>query len=343
MTRSAVVLVLLTLISAVARAADPPAWQPMLGDLVRSEKAGFGGLCGIAVDPATGTVWINISDRGFYRSDDQARTFKRISDKQPKGRTETPGCFMLDPIGTSKRMVTALVYGSPISVSADGGETWRFMDAKAAHVDWCAVDWTDPDMKFVLALKHEAGGLLLVSQDGGGSFSEIGKGYGPGWVFDAQTAVVAQAKRKEQPQPNLMRTTDRGRTWQPCGAFSPVGGNSAQALPKWQDGKLYWLVEGALIFSADKGATWKKVSDVKDGRYGPVFGKDARHLFVLTGSGVVESADGGVTWSKPIAPPKELKGVGGLTWLAYDSKNNVLYLMKMGSDLFKLVRGIQRG
>jgi hypothetical protein len=32
-------------------------------------------------------------------------------------------------------------------------------------------------------------------------------------------------------------------------------------------------------------------------------------------------------------------GIDGLTWLAYDLKNDVLYLMKMGSDLFKLARG----
>ena len=47
----------------------------------------------------------------------------------------------------------------------------------------------------------------------------------------------------------------------------------------------------------------------------------------------------GSGWSKPIAPPRDLKGIGSLTWLAYDPKNDVLYLMKMGSDLFKFVRG----
>src|SRR5262249_10846393 len=108
---------ILIVFPALLRADDRTAWQPMLGDLIKVEKPGFGGLCGVAVDPVAGTVWINLSDRGFYRSDDQARTFKRVSDKQPKGRTETPGCFLLDPTGIRKRMVTALVYGSPISVS----------------------------------------------------------------------------------------------------------------------------------------------------------------------------------------------------------------------------------
>jgi hypothetical protein len=324
--------------SSISRADDHPVWKTTLNDLVKTENAGFGGLCGLVVDPNQGTIWINISDRGFYRSDDQAATFHRVSDQQPKGRTESPGCLQLDPTGAKPRLMTALVYGSPISISDDGGATWKFLDAKSSHVDWFAVDWSDPDRKFLLTLKHESGGLLLASRDGGTTLAEIGKGYGTGWVFDDKTAVVAQAKSKEQPKPNLMRTTDGCKTWQPCGAYSPVGANSAQALPKWYSGSLYWLVEDALIVSKDKGLTWEKSAEVKDGRYGPVFGKDAKQMFVLTGAGVIESLDGGASWSKPIAPPKDLKGVGGLTWLAYDPNNDVIYLMKMGTDLFKLDR-----
>jgi photosystem II stability/assembly factor-like uncharacterized protein len=212
------------------------------------------------------------------------------------------------------------------------------MDGKSGHVDWCAVDWTDPDMKFVLALKHEAGGLLLSSTDGGKSFAEVGKNYGTGWIFDNQTAVVAEAKTKDRPKPNLVRTTDGGKTWKPCGEYSPVGVNSAQALPKWHDGSLYWLVDGALIATTDKGETWKKVCDLKDGRYGPIFGKDVKHMFVLTQGGIVETTDGGASWSKPIAPPKGFQA-GGLTWIEYDPKGDALYIMKMGSDLYKLARG----
>lgn len=320
-------------------AADEPAWQPMLGDLLKTEKAGFGGLCGICVDRATGDLLINVSDKGFYRSSDGAKTFKRISDTQPKGRTEEPGCFLLDPTGKSKKLVAALVYGSPISISPDGGATWTMMDKKSAHVDWCAVDWTDPDMKFVLCLAHEKGGLLLASTNGGESFTEVGKNYGTGWIFDKQTAVVAEAKTKERPMPSLVRTTDAGKTWKPCGDYSPVGKDSAQALPKLHDGILYWLVDGAIIATSDKGESWKKVCDLKDGRYGPVFGKDAKHMFVLTGPGVIETTDGGATWSKPIAAPKDMKGIGGLTWLDYDAKGDALYIMKMNSDLYKLSRG----
>jgi photosystem II stability/assembly factor-like uncharacterized protein len=319
-------------------AAGGAEWQPVVTELLKSEKTGFGGLCGVVVDHRSGELWINLSDRGMFHSADQGKTWKRVSDTQPKGRTETPGCWLLDPVGKGDRMVTALVYGSPIAVSTDRAATWKYLDPKSAHIDWCAVDWTDPDMKFVLALKHEAGGMLLASGDGGKSFAEVGKGHGPGWVFDGQTAVVAAVRSKDNPRPRLLRTTDGGKTFLPCGDYNPVGRDSAQALPKWRDGTLYWLVEGGLVATADKGETWKKVGEIKDAQYGPIFGKDEKHLFVLTKAGVVESRDGGASWTKPLPPPKEMKGVAGLSWLEYDPKNDVLYLMKMGSDLYRLAR-----
>ncbi len=275
-----------------------------------------------------------VSDRGLFRSADQGKTWERHGKDAPKGRTETPGCLSFDPSGKSKLFLMANVYGGPVVVgSTDPEGAWRAMDKKSVHVDWCAVDWADPEMKFVLAFKHEAGGLLLHSRDGGKSFTEGSKGYGLGaWIFDADTAVVALAKSKDKPKGGIVRTTDGGKT------FAPVGDYVTVSLPKPQGDALYWLVEGALLKGTEKGAKWEKVSDVKDARYGPLFGKDAKHLFVLTAAGVIESADGGATWSKPLAVPKELKGVSALTWLEYDPKNDLLYVMKMGSDLYKLPR-----
>ncbi len=33
-----------------------------------------------------------------------------------------------------------------------------------------------------------------------------------------------------------------------------------------------------------------------------------------------------------------MKGLGGLSWLEYDPQHDTLYLMKMGSDLYRLNR-----
>jgi hypothetical protein len=320
----------LLFLAARAPAAD---WEPTAtAELVKAEKPGFGNVCGVLVDHASGDVFIDLSDKGLFRSTDQGQTWKKHG-PTIKGRTEWPGCLAFDPSGKTRTMLLALVYGGPVGVSEDAGGTWKFMDPKCQHVDWCAFNWAGPARKFVLALKHESGGQLIASHDGGKTFTELGKGHGPAWVFDDHTAVVAEAKTKDRPKPHLLRTDDGGKK------FTEVGEYTATALPKWRDGTLYWLVDGALLATSDKGKSWKKLSDLKDGRYGPVFGKDAKQLFVLTKDGVVESADGGATWGKSLALPKEVKGGSPLTWLEYDPKNDVLYVMKMGSDLFRLARG----
>ena len=164
-------------------------------------------------------------------------------------------------------MVAALVYGAPVSVSTDFGATFRFLDARSEHIDWCAVDWSDPAMGFILALKHEQDGLLIASNDGGKSFRDVGKGYISGWVFDDRTAVVAA----ETPDGGeLRRTTDGGATFAAAGNFTPPGNGSARTLPKWKDGKLYWLTRDGLIASGDKGATWTTVAKVDEPLNGPV-------------------------------------------------------------------------
>jgi photosystem II stability/assembly factor-like uncharacterized protein len=319
----------LVVVAIMAGPASAAEWEPVATDLLRREKTGFGGLCGIVVDHATGEVIVDLSDRGLYHSTDRGKTWAKLG-PELKGRTEWPGCLAFDTTGKSQRLLMALVYGAPAGLSGDGGKAWAAMDGKTTHVDWVAYDWADSQL--VLALKHESGGTLIASQDGGKSFAEVGKGFGPAWVFDRQTAVAAELKTKEHPKPRLMRTADAGKTWDPVGEYP------ATALPKWKDGSLYWVVDGALLSTADQGKTWTKLSDLKDGQYGPVFGKDAKHLFVLTKTGVVESTDGGKSWDKAIALPKELKGWSPLTWLEYDPTGDVLYLMKMGSDLYRMRR-----
>jgi len=307
-------------------------WQTVTTELLQKEKPGYGGLSGVAVDPVTGDVFVEVSDRGFFKSSDQGKTWERFGKEAFKGRTETAGCLQLDPTGKTKRFVSALVYGVPIVVGTTDKGDFRFLDKASVHVDWCAVDWTDPEMKFILTLKHESGGLLLRSRDGGKSFDEVGKGYGPAWVFDADTAVATLAKSKDRPKASLVRSTDGGKTFQPCGDYGPV------SLPRWHEGALYWLADGKVIKSTNKGEKWEEVSNLKDGRFGPVFGKDSKQMFALTGAGVVETTDGGATWSKAIPIPPEMKGVSPLTWMAYDPKNDVLYVMKMTSELYKLAK-----
>lgn len=306
-------------------------WQKATDSTALKEKSGFGGICGVLVDRKTGHVLINVSDKGLYRSTNQGETFTPFA--QPfKGRTEWPGCMMFDPTGKSDRLIIALVYGSPILVGSREGATWKVLDKKSGHVDWFATDWTDPDNKFVITMKHEAGGLLLRSLDGGASFADVSKNFSAGWIFDGKTAVATQAKSKEVPEPKLVRTTDAGVTW------TPVADYVGPALPKWLDGRLYWVTDKALIATSDQGATWNKISDLKDGRFGPIAGKKPGHYFIATKTNILETSDDGKTWSAPIALPPTFNQWSGMSWLDYDPQGDVLYAVKMSSELYRWKR-----
>jgi hypothetical protein len=327
MTRSSLLaLSLLALLTTGAAAQD---WHGVAADLIKSEMPGYGVLRALVVDHSTGTLFLNLSDKGIYRSDDLAKTWRRLP-APVTGRGEAPGGLILDPIG-GKKLVAAFIYGGPIAVSPDLGATWKQLDMKTRHVDWAAVDWSDPEMRFLLTLKHESGGLLLVSHDGGKTVEEVGKGFGPAWIFDNQTAVVAEMKTKDRPTPRLLRTTDAAKS------FQPVADHTATLLPRWNKDTLYWLTDRALIASADQGKSWKKLSDVKDARFGPIFGND-RQMFVLTGAGILESGDAGATWAAPIAAPKEMKGLNLAAWIEYDPVHDVLYIVKSTTDLYQWTR-----
>jgi hypothetical protein len=77
---------------------------------------------------------------------------------------------------------------------------------------------------------------------------------------------------------------------------------------------------------------------VKDGICGPVFGSDAKHLIVLTQAGIRESRDAGASWQPTIRLPADMKGAGTLSWVDYDSKHDILYVMKMTSELYQMNR-----
>ena len=117
--------ILVPLLSAMLATSDAAAqdWHGTASELIKSEMPGYGGLRALVVDHSSGTLFLNLSDKGIYRSDDLAKTWRRLP-SPITGRGEAPGGLLLDPIG-GKRLVAAFIYGGPMAVSPDLGETWK--------------------------------------------------------------------------------------------------------------------------------------------------------------------------------------------------------------------------
>src|SRR5262245_15163316 len=96
------------------------------------------------------------------------------------------------------------------------------------------------------------------------------------------------------------------------------------------DGKVYCSPAGANQFKP-VSETWQEVIAHAQKSSNP------RHVFVLSDTGIKESTDGGATWQTPIALPRGFVMTPD-TWVQYYARNDVLYLMHKGSDLFKLAR-----
>ena len=104
-------------------------------------------------------------------------------------------------------------------------------------------------------------------------------------------------------------------------------------------GCVFLLIDGRSVYCSPAGANnFKLVSETwKEVRAHANKTRDPKHLFVLAQTSIKESRDGGATWLKPIALPKEYVMTSS-TWVEYDATNDVVYLMKPGSDLYRLAR-----
>src|SRR5947208_2831280 len=69
-TARVVVALVLLLTAGWTAAAQQPAWRPLAGELLKTENPGYGGLCGIVIDHKSAAIYLNLSDKGIYRSTD---------------------------------------------------------------------------------------------------------------------------------------------------------------------------------------------------------------------------------------------------------------------------------
>jgi hypothetical protein len=314
-------LLALILLTSQCLAAD---WTPISEAVTAQVKPGYAGpTAGVVVDHATGAVFMVVNDQGLWRSTDHGANFIRCDGGTIGGRCETGWALQADPAG--KRLACFMIYGSS-AMTTDGGETWTKF--KTTHFDCGSVDWADTG-KRLLAIRHESGGLLTASEDGGATWKDLEKGFASVGVFDHSTFVVTKEK-----EPGIFRSTDAGASWTQISDAKPTA-----LAPIIVEGTAYWPTGKTLLVSRDRGATWSELGPGIDVTHGPLLSNDTTRLIFVGKTGFSETSDGGKTWKSaaPLPPGFTVNRVGPN--YAWDARANMLYASTMSKPTLRLELG----
>lgn len=177
--------------------------------------------------------------------------------------------------------------------SKDGGITWTAIsDGVGGPVDFHAMSISPANSDVIYGL-HKG---IQVSIDGGTTWSIAGAG--PGQVIDLAASPIDARTVYAATVTGLMRSIDGAASWS---LVSPAG-RAATMVEATTDGSVYVFFDGAGLYRLSKLGNWQELATT--------FGEshllhiaadpeDAAHLVATTGeSAVVESLDGGRTWTR---------------------------------------------
>jgi outer membrane protein assembly factor BamB len=320
-----------------ARPADPaPTWKEISASVLEElERKGAkidwpGKTAGVAVDPVSGAVFMVVPGQGIWKSTDQGGTFTRVDEGTIGGRCETSFSLAFDPAG--ERLACFMLDGK-CGRTVDGGKTWVPFTGLGRNWDYAAVDWSGRDVENIFAARHETGGEVFLSSDGGKRWEklftdpEFERSGGLG-IFDAETLVYTQRGK------GIQRSTDAGKTWTRVSELEPSG--RVVAVRKRA---AYWLSPEGLLVSRDQGLTWTLQGTAVDASIGPYFDPANENRIAVAGAkGIFESADGGESWEHIAALPEGFvlpKG-GWYSNVAWDPARGIYYASHMGRPTYKL-------
>lgn len=289
-----------------------------------------GETAGVAVDPATGAVFMVVPGQGLWKSSDQGKSFARVDGGLVGGRCETSFALQFDPAGT--RLACFMLDGK-CAMTADAGKTWAPFTGLGRNWDYAAVDWSGDPVKNIFGARHETGGELFLSNDAGKTWNklfadpEFEKSGGLG-IFDANTLVYTMKGK------GIQRSTDAGKTWTKISDLEPWG-----RVIRIHKGVAYWLSKPGLLVSKDQGATWTRQGGDVEASIGPFIDpKNEKRLAAAGTKGIFESADGGGTWTRVAGLPEKfsLPKPGWFANVDWDPIQGVYYASQMGKATYRL-------
>jgi photosystem II stability/assembly factor-like uncharacterized protein len=296
-----------------------------------------GRIADIAVDPADPATWyVAVGSGGVWKTVNAGTTWEPLFDDES---SYSVGCVTLDPnnphriwVGTGENVGGRHVgYGDGIYRSDDRGETWSNLGlVQSEHISKIVVHPENSDVVWVAAQGPlwTPGGErgLYKTDDGGTTWRRVlaaGEWTGvtdlvidprdPDRLYAAtwQRHRTVAAYMGGGPESGLHRSDDGGETWTRLEQGLPEGnvGKIGLAISPQNPDVLYVAMErnrrtGGVWRSADRGASWTKMSDTVSGATGPhyyqelVASPNAFDRIYLMDVRIQVSDDGGATFRR---------------------------------------------
>ncbi|MDB6021197.1 MAG: BNR/Asp-box repeat protein [Pedosphaera sp.] len=259
------------------------------------------GICGILADRSLGGPWIIVQGQGVWKYQPTTGvTHQRIDAGNYDAFYENAGPD-IDPegLGVCLFSIQGQTTNSTCAIARNGGKKWTALttDSAAFGYDVGAVNWTDGGMT-ILAKKHHNGDLVL-SHDGGKTWTLLGKGQSRVMALGLiGSQVLLKGVRGDGDAGGLFRSTDEGTNWSKVAdcQFNRLGHVVVF------HGAAYLTCTNGILVSHDQGRHWSLPGKQCPGLRVPVmFGKYEQHLMVYGDQGFYESHDGGMTWILAVA------------------------------------------
>ena len=251
----------------------------------------------IWVHPRSGEVFAFCNKGDVYHSTDDGQVWSLLTEKadaRPTGMVEQ---VVLDPKNDLRMYASSMYGGGAPFVTLDGGKTWKPLGP--GHVDYLAVDFSDPDRKTVLASKHETHNGFIVTRSAGAEK--------PAWekldlktntafgsflhVANSKTWLLGTGGDWGGGFSGVYRSDDAGQS---CQLLAGVPGPKPRSGFQEHAGRLYFLTGKGVCVSADQGRAWTVRATPPQPwtlDFGP---KDTAWL--VTENGLFASRDGLKTW-----------------------------------------------
>ncbi|MFP4379423.1 MAG: hypothetical protein ACLFUS_02885 [Candidatus Sumerlaeia bacterium] len=276
----------------------------------------------------SGHVYVNFAGVGIWEYGGPGGTLERVDE----GRyTSVFKGESVNPYGPGFVLVCSHGYNPKESyqlLSWDGTtmETW------ALDGDVGACDWQQDGTPKLIFWKPRHNNILVISEDGGKTRTEVEKKNGIANVGALGNGVLVYTMggREDKPEHGIYRSEDKGKTWEKVFDMNLGGNVNCSPILSYKE-RAYLHSDKGLLKSVDRGKTWRLIPDSPAFTFSLQAGKDGdQHMLGLSEEGIWETKDQGESWTKvtdaPPTPDKQ-KWVQSHRYydFSWDCENDVIY------------------